>query len=108
MNQQAIPAIAADQEGIIFFVNDCFEEEYGWVEDDLLGNAITTILPPYMRDAHNLGFSRFLTTEQSRIMGKEISLPVCCKDGTIHDAMHFITGEKINEKWQFAALIKPV
>lgn len=106
LDEQTIPVIAINQEGIIFFVNDSFEEEYGWSEDDLKGNPITKIIPSHMRDAHNLGFSRFLTTETSRIMNKEISLPIYCKDGTVEDAIHFITAKKQNEEWNFAALIK--
>lgn len=108
MDEQTIPAIAINQEGIIFFVNDCFEGEYGWSENDLQGNPVTAIMPPHMRDAHNLGFSRFLTTETSRILNKEIPLPVYCKDGTVNDAVHFITAKKQDGEWNFAALIKPV
>lgn len=107
LDEQVIPVIAINQEGIVFFVNDGFEEEYGWSKDDLKGNPVTKILPPHMRDAHNLGFSHFLTTETSRIMDKEISLPVYCKDGTVEDALHFITAKKQGGEWNFAALIKP-
>lgn len=108
LEEQAIPAIAIDENGIIFFVNEQFEVEYGWTENDLTGNVVTRILPPHMRDAHNLGFSRFLSTEESRIMDKEISLPMYCKDGSTSKTAHFITAKRINDKWHFAALIKPV
>lgn len=108
IDEQTIPVIAINHKGIIFFVNGRFEEEYGWSEDDLYGNNVTTILPPHMRDAHNLGFSRFLSTETSRIMNEEISLPIYCKDGTVEDAIHFITAKKQDGEWNFAALIKPV
>lgn len=108
MREQAIPVAAADHEGVVFFINTCFEEEYGWFKDDLIGNFITKFIPPHIRNAHNIGFSRFLTTEQSHILEKEMSLPVYCKDGTIRDATHFITSKKIDGKWRFASLINPV
>lgn len=107
LNEQAIPAIAADQEGIIFFVNRVFEEKYGWSKDDLIGSPLTTIIPPFMRDAHNLGFAHFLSTQGNRILDKEISLPVYCKDGSTREVTHFITAQRVDEEWQFAALLYP-
>ncbi|HEX6982985.1 MAG TPA: PAS domain S-box protein [Balneolaceae bacterium] len=107
LDEKEIPVIAAGQDGIIFFINRSFEDEYGWSEDDLVGNALTIILPPYTRDAHNLGFARFLSTEAHRILDKKISLPVYCKDGSVRKAAHFITGEKKDGEWQFAALLDP-
>jgi PAS domain S-box-containing protein len=108
LHEQNIPAVAIDHDGIFFFVNESFEKEYGWSKADLIGHVITTIMPPYMRDAHNFGFSRFLTTESARILGKSLPLPVYCKDGTICEAEHFILAKKVEDKWHFAALIKPV
>jgi len=90
-----------------FHVNSAFEAAYGWEEEELLGKVITIIMPPHMRDAHNFGFSRFLTTEVSKIQGKPLPLPVNCKDGTIKNAEHFIVGEKKDGKWRFAATITP-
>ncbi|HET6528803.1 MAG TPA: PAS domain-containing protein [Balneolaceae bacterium] len=107
LEETEVPAIAASQEGIIFFINSPFEQEYGWNEDDLIGNALTTILPPYTRDAHNIGFSRFLNTQTHRILDKKISLPVYCKNGSVRDAIHFITAKQDGQRWQFAALLDP-
>lgn len=101
------PVIAIDEHGIITHVNSSFQPAYGWDERDLIGRVITAIMPPYMRDAHNFGFSRFLTSEQARILNKPLSLPVYCKDGTIVEAEHYIVGEKTNDVWRFAATITP-
>lgn len=108
LDEQEFPAVAANEEGSIFFVNDRFLDAYGWLRDDLAGKPLNKIVPPYMRDAHNLGFSSFLATGKRRIMDKEISLPVLCKDGSIRHSMHLITAKKVDERWQFAARIKPL
>jgi PAS domain S-box-containing protein len=105
LNEKEHPAVAIDEHGLFFFVNNAFEKSYGWSKEELLGQVITIIMPPYMRDAHNFGFSRFLTTEISKIQGKPLPLPIYCKDGTIKDAEHFIVGEKKDGKWRFAATI---
>ena len=105
MQMQDEPVVAIDDRGLFFYANKSFELAYGWSEQDLLGKMVTTIMPPHMRDAHNIGLSRFLTTEKSTLMYKPLDLPVTCKDGTTLSALHFIVGEKIDGKWKFAARI---
>lgn len=101
------PVVAIDNHGIITFVNDAFEAAYGWSAVELQGQIITVIMPPHMRDAHNFGFSRFLISQQPRILSTPLSLPVHCKDGSVVDAEHFIVGEKSDADWRFAATIVP-
>lgn len=108
LTKQDIPVIAIDEHGIITYTNQAFTRAYGWHDKELLGEVITRIMPPHMRDAHNFGFSRFLTTENPRILNQPLSLPVYCKDGETVDAEHFITGEKVDAKWRFAATITPM
>jgi len=105
LQEVTIPVVAIDEHGLFFHVNHAFEQKYGWTREDLIGKVITIIMPPHMRDAHNFGFSRFLTTELSKIQGKPLSLPVQCKDGSIVDAEHFIVGDKRDGKWRFASTI---
>ncbi len=107
LKEKRKPAVAIDERGIFFFVNEAFEKAYGWKKKELIGHVITAIMPPNIRDAHNFGFSRFLTTESPRILGKHLPLPVYCKDGTIVNADHYIVGEKIPDgSWRFGALIQ--
>ncbi|MDQ3014746.1 MAG: PAS domain S-box protein [bacterium] len=106
LREKDLPAVAIDAQGIFFFVNEAFEKAYGWKKEDLIGNVITKIMPPYMRDAHNFGFSRFLTTETPRILGQKFALPVYCKNSDIVDAEHYIVGEKKDTVWRFAAIIQ--
>lgn len=105
MHMQHEPVVAIDDRGLFFYVNKIFEETYGWTEADLLGKMVTTIMPPHMRDAHNIGLSRFLTTEKSTLLHKPLDLPITCKNGLTLTAEHYIVGEKIDGKWKFAARI---
>lgn len=106
--EKVVPVVAIDEHGLFFHVNTAFEKKYGWSKNDLIGNLITLIMPPHMRDAHNSGFSRFLMTEESKIQEIPIPLPVFCKNGKVENATHFIVGEKKNGKWRFAASITPL
>ena len=102
-----IPVVAIDSRGIITFINKVFEDAYGWNSEELVGQVITTIMPPQMRDAHNFGFSRFLVSEEARILNTPLVLPLFRKDGTTVEAEHYITGEKSGGSWRFAATITP-
>lgn len=101
------PVVAIDQNSMFTLINEAFEREYGWSEAELLGKSVVEIIPPYLRDAHQIGFSRFITTEEVTLLGKRLPLGILYKNGTVQDAEHFILGEKCKGKWRFAAIINP-
>lgn len=100
-----LPVVSVDQSSIFTFVNEAFTKEYGWTSDDLLGKSVVEIMPDHMRSAHNVGFARFLTTEQSVLLNKDLPLQVKYKDGREKVSNHFIVGTKKDGTWQFAAII---
>jgi PAS domain S-box-containing protein len=100
-----VPVVKINQEGIFTFINEAFTEEYGWTQDDLLGKSVVEIMPKHMRSAHNVGFSRFLTTESSELLGKPLPLKVVYKDGRELVSNHIIIGEKAKDRWSFSAII---
>ena len=105
MKEELLPVVAIDQNSFFIRINQAFEREYGWSAEELLGKSITEIIPTYLRDAHQIGFSRFIVTEQPTLLGKRLQLKVLYKDGTERDAEHYIVGQKTNGNWQFAASI---
>jgi PAS domain S-box-containing protein len=106
LNEEKLPAVAISEQGVFIQVNKSFERAYGWKKQDLIGRTVTQIMPPFMRDAHNFGFSRFLTTEAPRILNTPLDLPILCKNGKILSAQHFIVGQKRDGAWHFAAIVK--
>jgi len=86
---------------------DAFQNAYGWAKEDLIGEPVTMIMPERARELHQIGFSRFLATEKSKIAGHPLSLSVLLKDGSAKNAEHFILAERKNDKWRFAAIINP-
>lgn len=99
------PAIAADEQGLITYINEAFTQTYGWTKTDLLGKSLTEIMPPKFREAHHFGFSRFLATGVERVSGQPLPLAMLFKDGTVKDAEHFILADKPDNHWRFAATI---
>lgn len=106
--EKKLPTVIIDHNSIFTMVNKAFQTAYGWSEKELLGKSVTEIIPTYLRDAHQIGFSRFMSTEQATLLGVKLPLEILYKDGTIKNAEHFIVGEKKDDEWFFAATIRPL
>lgn len=105
MSEKEAPVVIADHLGIITHVNDAFAETFEWRADDLIGKLITTIIPPTMQDAHNLGFSRFMTKGEPTLLNQPHDLEIMTASGHIEKAQHFIVAEKSDGSWVFGAKI---
>lgn len=103
-----VPVVMADHNGLIFYVNAKFEEVFLWSSDEIIGKHLTTIIPKELHDAHNLGFSRFLSTEKSTILNFPLELAAVKKNGVVFAAEHNIRSEKNNGFWIFCATIRPL
>jgi PAS domain S-box-containing protein len=75
------PVLASDARGLILYANAAAERLLGRTGSDLVGKPLTIIVPPRLRPAHEAGFHRFLTTGESRIMGRPIRVPALHRDG---------------------------
>ncbi|MBW1780115.1 MAG: PAS domain S-box protein [Deltaproteobacteria bacterium] len=100
------PAVIVNQEGVIQDINTAFEKAFEWQRDQLKGNQLTMIIPEKLRDAHHLGFSRFLMTGQPTILDQYLDLEILCGDGRIRSARHYITADQEAGQWRFVAAIR--
>lgn len=89
-------------------INPPFQSVYGWSPDDLIGKPIALILPEAFRLSHQLGFSRYQSTEKSHILGHPLKLKTICRDGTEIESEHFIVAEKEESGWRFGATLTPL
>lgn len=99
------PIVLIDHEGTVIFINELFELRYGWQSADLVGKAIHHIIPKNLHDAHNVGFSRYLSTEEATLMNQPLPLQIVKKDGESVEAIHIIKAIKKDENWLFGATI---
>lgn len=96
-----------DEKGAIVDVNAAFEKLFGWARDEILGRPLVTIIPPSLHEAHQRGFSRFLSTGVATLLGRPIALKALTKDGVVFDAEHVIVSERrANGERCFAATIR--
>ena len=107
MSETDAPVVVADHRGLIVRVNLAFEKTFQWNSDDLIGQTIATIVPGNLRDAHHLGFSRFVTSGKPTILNQPLELEIMTGSGEIIKAQHHIVAEKRDGHWVFAAKITP-
>jgi PAS domain S-box-containing protein len=108
MRETAVPVVVADDQGLITYVNPCFESVFGWRSDDILGAPLTAMIPKAYHDAHNLGLSRFLLTGEPVLLNRPIALKTVTRDGREVDAEHYIIAEQRQGRWVLGATIRPL
>ena len=108
LKQSDIPVVIADDQGNIVDVNAPFEAVFGWTAQDIIGQSLTIILPPFFRDSHNLGFARFSATGESTVLNHPLMLKAVSKDHREIESEHFIIAEKQDGRWRFAATLRPI
>ncbi|MDJ0703978.1 MAG: PAS domain S-box protein [Leptolyngbyaceae cyanobacterium MO_188.B28] len=102
------PIVVANQEGFITYVNHQFEMVFGWSQDEIVGQLLTTILPKSFRDSHNLAFSRFQATEKANVLNHPLKLKTITKDQQEIMTEHYIIAEKFGDEWVFGAMLRPL
>ncbi len=66
--------VIADHCGLITYVNAEFEQLFGWRSQEIINQPVLTIIPSRFHDAHNIGFSRLVVTEQSLSLNRPFNL----------------------------------
>ena len=83
LTQSASDAIVvADSYGIVVSLNRGAERIFGYREEEVLGKALSLLMPERYREAHLRGINRMRTTGESKIIGKAVELHGLRKDGS--------------------------
>ena len=99
-------AVIASRGESIVFVNTAAERLLGWSRDDLLGRALTTIVPERLRAAHLAGMARYLSAHVPKLIGKPIRLPALHRNGTELDVELTISAFVVDGKDLFVASLR--
>jgi PAS domain S-box-containing protein len=73
--------VVADRTNRIVYVNPAAEKLLHWPEGELVGRPLTTVIPTRLRDQHHAGFARFVSTGESRLLGRMLRVPALRRDG---------------------------
>ena len=75
--------VLADGAGNIISWNEGAQKIFGYQEQEILGKPLSLLMPKRYREAHGEGMSRFLTTGETRMIGKAaLELQGLRKDGS--------------------------
>ena len=105
INDTNAPVIVANDIGIIVRVNSLFEQTFFWKSSELVGEPISIIIPNNLRDAHNMGFSRYGISGESTLLNMPLDLEILTGNGDVKIAQHFITTHREKGVAMFAAKI---
>lgn len=82
VHSRSVPAVAADDDNTILAVNDAAASLLGWDPEELVGERITVLIPPAWRERHVAGFTNFLLSGESSIIGQPTLVPALHHDGS--------------------------
>ena len=85
LGADAAASIVADAENRIVFVGNDAAAALGWTTAELTGRRLTTIVPPQLREAHVVGFTRHQLSGESRILGAPVRIMALAGDGGLVD-----------------------
>ncbi len=74
--------VAIDHDGRITEFNPAAEQTFGHRRKEVLGRHLAdVIIPPSLREKHSAGFARYVSTGQSKVLGRRIEMTALCADG---------------------------
>lgn len=75
--------LTVDEEGRIVYAGPVTREVLGYRPEELIGAPLVTIIPPDLRERHEAGFARYLSTGERTRDWSAVELPVLRADGTV-------------------------
>lgn len=100
--------ITINQSGIIEHYNEASIKLFGYQTDEMIGENITKLMPASYRDLHKLGMARFLSTEESRIIGKPIEVEALHKNGHTFPVELTLSHFKWENKYLFTGIARNI
>ncbi|WNS78591.1 diguanylate cyclase [Domibacillus sp. DTU_2020_1001157_1_SI_ALB_TIR_016] len=100
--------ILADSESTITSWNKGAETIFGYKEEEILGKKLHLLIPPALRQAHDRGIKRFLSTNQATVIGKTVELRGLKKDGSEIPIELSLSSWKIKDTIYFTGIIRDI
>jgi PAS domain S-box-containing protein len=104
----AVATVVADDANRVIFVNEAAGELLGWAPAALVGQRLTVIIPPELREAHLAAFSRLQVTGQPTILGSTVRVPALRRDGTRVAVALTIEALRTGQRTVFRGSIVPI
>lgn len=108
--EHALDSIVTMNElGMITDFNPAAEITFGWTREHVLGKTVADLLiPEENREAHKLGLKRYLSTNESRMIGRRIEVDALRADGTCFPIELSINSARNNAQTTFTAFLRDI
>ena len=101
--------ISIDEQSRVTYINPAAERIFGYRADEVLGRELAeVVVPPSSRDAHRLGFARYMATGQARILGRRIEITALRADGGEFPAELTVTRADLAGKPAFIGYVRDI
>ncbi len=100
--------ISADSDSMVVGWNRAATEMFGWSEEEILGQPVTTIIPERFRDQHNAGMERVIRTGESRVAGGTLELAGLHRKGHEFPVEMSLANWKVGGKHFFTAIFRDI
>ncbi|MGI8498813.1 MAG: ATP-binding protein [Gemmatimonadaceae bacterium] len=97
-----------DEQSTILSANPAVERIFGYAPDELVGQKLTMLIPPALRDSHEIGVARFVRTRVPNIPWTGVQLPGLHKGG--HEVPLEISFGAFREEdhWVFTGIVRDI
>jgi len=100
--------VIIDGNGTIETCNPAAEKIFGFQPEELIGQAVTALMPEPYRTEHASYLKKYFDTGTSRIIGMERQVQGMHKDGTLLDLKLTINEMFVGGGWRFLGVFDPV
>jgi PAS domain S-box-containing protein len=101
--------VTIDHEGCITEFNPAAERTFGYRRDEVVGRQLAeVIVPPALRERHRQGLARYLTTGESRVLGRRIEMAAMRADGSEFPAELAITRIPLDGPPSFTGYLRDI
>ncbi len=99
--------VIIDEAGCVIEFNPAAETVFGYVRADVIGRPIVdVIVPPALRDAHQKGFTRYLSSGVATVLGRRVEIEGMRSDGSIFPVELAITEVRLPGRRLFTAHLR--
>jgi PAS domain S-box-containing protein len=100
--------VSADRHGIIRYFNPGAEKTFGHLEDDIVGQPLTALMPERYRTPHAEGFARYLETRDPKVVGQTMELTGLHKDGHEFPIELALASSQVDGELFFTAIVRDI
>lgn len=100
--------IFADEQGNITYFNPEAERAFGYSAAEVAGRPLTMIMPERFHEAHRQGLRRFLSTGETRVIGRTIELAGRRRDGSEFPLELSLASLKTGEGTLFTGILRDI